>query len=212
MEVMQLSYEGKFNKTKLVVEADAYTAIATIDKLSEYFDKGHISETNYRRQLRACLNEIYIVRDGYEGLGFDFNDFIKKELIDVKFPRGMSKLEMLEGLPANETIKEKSQTDAELGTKTADFVAATIEIMDLTKMKSVAVMKFLISLLDEIIPILKEFPKFGGGYWSLVQAEEWRTKLLKENPEDLMNERECDQLSLDASRWLADFRRNLKEL
>ena len=60
--------------------------------------------------------------------------------------------------------------------------------------------------------ILEEFPKFGSGYWSLVQAEEWRTKLLKENPEDLMNERECDQLSLDASRWLADFRRNLKEL
>jgi len=39
MEVMQLSYEGKFNKTKLGVEADAYTAIATIDKLSEYLIK-----------------------------------------------------------------------------------------------------------------------------------------------------------------------------
>ncbi len=94
---MQLSYDNKFNKTKLGVEADIYTAIATIDKLSKYFDKGHIGETNYRRQLRACLNEIYIVRDGYEGLGGDFDQFIKNELIDVKFPRGMSKLEMLRG-------------------------------------------------------------------------------------------------------------------
>ena len=27
-----------------------------------------------------------------------------------------------------------------------------------------------------------------------------------------MNERECDQLSLDASRWLADFRRKFERV
>ena len=208
---MQLSYDTKFNKTKLGVEADIYTAIATIDKLSKYFDKGHIGEANYRRQLRACLNEIYIVRDGYEGLGGDFDQFIKNELIDVKFPRGMSKLEMLEGLP-NSDNDNLSATNVGLSSKTADYVASAIEIMDLTKMKSVAVVKFLITLLDELIPIMEGFPKFGKDYWSVVQAEEWRVKLLKLNPEEILNERECDQLHLDASRWLADFRRNLKGL
>ena len=47
-------------KDQLQIEADLFAAIATMDKLSKYFDKGLVEETLLRRQLKACILRLQI--------------------------------------------------------------------------------------------------------------------------------------------------------
>ena len=71
---MIMSYQRR-QKDPLQVEADLFAAIATMDKLSKYFDKGLVEETLYRRQLKSCISDVFKARMVLEQQGFDIEVF-----------------------------------------------------------------------------------------------------------------------------------------
>ncbi|MCH8908873.1 MAG: hypothetical protein IH840_17440, partial [Candidatus Heimdallarchaeota archaeon] len=80
-------------KDPLQVEADLFAAIATMDKLSKYFDKGLVEETLYRRQLKSCISDVFKARMQLENTGFSLQEFVAREDLVTKYPEGMRRLD-----------------------------------------------------------------------------------------------------------------------
>ena len=100
----------------------------------------------------------------------------------------------------------------ELPSKSADYVANAIQLLDLLKLRTVATVEYLVPLLDEMNSILVNFPNIGKDHWSVVEIIGWRDTLLNEKPSQVLSEESSEKLEFDAVRWLNDFRRNLKDL
>lgn len=206
-----MTYQRRKQKDPLEIEADLFTAIATMDKLSNYFDKGYLGETNYRRQLKACINDVYKARMSLEKQGFDIQAFIQREKLEEKYPEGLRRLDLAEGLADESDTLEFKQLK-EMPTKVSDYVANAIELIDVLKLRSIAKVEYIVPLLDDMYDILKSFPMLGEDYWSVVEISGWRKELLNEKPSKVLDETACEKLEFDASRWLNDFRKKLKEL
>jgi hypothetical protein len=206
-----MSYQRRKQKNPLEIEADLFAAIATMDKLSKYFDKGLVEETLYRRQLKSCISDVFKSRMLLEQLGFDIEEFISKQDLKNKYPEGLRRLDLVEGLAGDsESIGFKDLKD--LPAKSADYVANAIELIDLLKLRTVATVEYIVPLLDEMSDILTKFPNIGKSHWSVVEVEGWRKSLLDEQPSKVLPDDQSEKLEFDAVRWLNEFRRNLKEL
>ncbi|MHA2092540.1 MAG: hypothetical protein ACW98K_16970 [Candidatus Kariarchaeaceae archaeon] len=173
-------------KDPLQIEADLFAAIATMDQLSKYFDKGLVEETLYRRQFA-------------------------RENIEEKYPEGMRRLDLAEGLD-EESVSLEFKELKELPVKSADYVANAIELVDLLKLRTVAKIEYIVPLLDDMYNILSEFPNFGSSHWCVIEIDGWRKSLLAEKPSMVLPEEQCEKIEFDAVRWLNEFRRLLKEL
>ena len=203
-----MSYQSRKQKKPLEIEADLYTAVATMDKLSSYFDKGYVGETIYRRQLKSCINEVYKAKNAMEQQGKNLEDFIEREQLRDKYPEGLRRLDLVEGSTEDRLIGTRSDLPA----KATDFVAESIELIDLLKLRSIAKVEYIVPLLDEIISILSNFPTIPNDHWSLIEANGWRDQFLGESPSKLLDDATAEKLEFDASRWLSDFRKRLKEM
>ena len=206
-----MSYQRREQKNPLEMEADLFAAIATMDKLSKYFDKGLVEETLYRRQLKSCISDVFKSRMLLEQLGFNIEEFISKQDLKNKYPEGLRRLDLVEGLHHDsEGIGFKDLK--ELPVKSADYVANAIELIDLLKLRTVATVEYIVPLLDEMSDILSKFPNIGESHWSVVEVDGWRKTLLDEQPSKVLPDDQSEKLEFDAVRWLNEFRRNLKEL
>lgn len=208
----KMSYRQRHKqKNQLQIEADLFAAIATMDQLSKYFDKGMVEETLYRRQLKSSVGDVFKARIELEKVGFNLNEFIDREKLLDKYPEGMRRLNLAEGLDENSVSLEFKDLK-ELPVKTADYVANAIELSDLLKLRTVARVEFIVPLLDDMHSIIEKFPNYGNDHWMSVEIDGWRKKLLEESPSTVLSEEVSEKLEFDASRWLNEFRRNLKEL
>jgi len=180
-----------------------------MDKLSNYFDKGYVGETLYRRQLKSCINDVYKARTAMEQGGIGLEEFIERENLKEKFPEGLRRLDLVDGV-GEQLPRMGTMTD--LPAKATDFVAEAIELVDLLKLRSIAKIEYIVPLLDEIIATLDDFPTIPEDHFSVVEAKGWRDQLLADKPGKILDEDSCEKLEFDASRWLADFRKKLKEL
>ena len=198
-------------KDPLQVEADLFAAIATMDQLSKYFDKGLVEETLYRRQLKSCISDVFKARIQLERQGFNLSNFIEKENLVNKYPEGLRRLDLVEGLDSDsETLEYKELK--ELPAKSADYVANAIELIDFLKLRSIAKIEYIVPLLDDMHSILLTFPNLGENHWCVTEIDGWRKSLLTEKPSMVLPEEESEKLEFDAVRWLNEFRRLLKEL
>lgn len=198
-------------KDPLQIEADLFAAIATMDQLSKYFDKGLVEETLYRRQLKSCISDVFKARIQLEQQGFNLSNFIDREDLSNKFPEGMRRLNLAEGLDA-ESVSLEYKKLKELPVKSADYVANAIELIDLLKLRSIAKIEYIVPLLDEMYNILTNFPRIGEDHWCVVEIDGWRKNLIDDKPSMVLSDEECEKLEFDAVRWMNEFRRQLKEL
>lgn len=206
-----MSYQRRKQKNPLEIEADLFAAIATMDKLSKYFDKGLVEETLYRRQLKSCISDVFKSRMLLEQLGFNIEEFISNQDLKNKYPEGLRRLDLVEGLDSDsEGIGFKDLK--ELPAKSADYVANAIELIDLLKLGTIATVEYIVPPLDEMSDILSKFPNIGEAHWSVVEIDGWRKTLLDEQPSKVLPDDQREKLEFDAVRWLNEFRRNLKEL
>ncbi len=198
-------------KDPLQIKADLFAAIATMDKLSKYFDKGLVEETLLRRQLKASISDVFKARIELEKIGFDIQDFIVKENLHEKYPEGMRRLDLAEGLSEDSVSLEFKQLK-ELPAKTADYVANAIELIDLLRLRTVAKVEYIIPLLDEMFAIFSKFPAMESSNWCITEMTGWISTLKDEKPSKVLGEDQSEKLEFDAVRWLNEFRRQLKEL
>ncbi|MDH5403637.1 MAG: hypothetical protein OEZ01_14435 [Candidatus Heimdallarchaeota archaeon] len=205
-----MSFQQRRKKDPLKLEGDLFAAIATMDQLSKYFDRGIVEETLYRRQLKSCISDVFKTRMQLDETGFNIQDFISRQNLNEKYPEGLRRLELAEGLEDESSIEYTNMK--QLPEKTADFVANTIELIDLLKLRSVARVEYIVPLLDDMISIVGKFPNMGSSHWSSVEMDGWRSSLVGERPSMVLNEEQCEKLEFDASRWLSDFRKQIKEL
>jgi hypothetical protein len=205
-----MTYQRRRQKDPLEAEADLYSAIATMDKLSNYFDKGYVGETLYRRQLKSCISDVFQARRVLESTGFEVEEFIEEQNLREKYPEGLRRLDLAVGSEENEIIGVKAL--GPIVENTANYVANAIELIDLLKLRSVAKVEYIVPLLDDMFDILSAFPGIGGDYWSVVEIDGWRSELMSERPSKVLSEADCEKLEFDAARWLNDFRKKTKEL
>ncbi len=198
-------------KDPLQIEADLFAAIATMDKLSKYFDKGLVEETLLRRQLKACISDVFKARIQLEKIGFNIQEFITRENLHEKYPEGMRRLDLAEGLDEDAVSLEYKELK-ELPARSADYVASAIELIDLLKLRTIAKVEYIIPLLDDMSAILIKFPKIDESSKSIIEISGWVKTLGDERPSKVLGEEHCEKLEFDAVRWLNDFRRQLKEL
>ncbi len=204
-----MTYQRRTQKDQLDIEADLFSAIATMDQLSRYFDKGLVEGTLYKRQLKSCISDVFKSRIQLEKLGFNIGEFISREDLETKYPEGLRRLNLVEGSDGESLDFEQIK---DLPRKTADYVANAIELIDLLKLKTVARVEYIVPLLDELISITGNFPKLGKEHWIGTEIEGWRDELKDEKPSMTLGEERCEKLEFDAVRWLNEFRRNLKEI
>ncbi|MCY3411315.1 MAG: hypothetical protein INQ03_06730 [Candidatus Heimdallarchaeota archaeon] len=205
-----MTYQRR-KKEPLEIEAELFSAVATLDQLSKYFDKGLVEGTLYKRQLKSCIADVFKSRIELEKMGFDIHQFIEREQLLEKYPEGLRRLNLVEGLSSEDTTLS-FETIKDLPRKSADYVANAIELIDVLKLRSIAKVEYIIPPLDEMLSIIKEFPNFSDEHWIYVEIDGWRVKLLDEKPSKTLSDEMCEKLEFDAARWLNEFRRNLKEL
>ncbi|MCD6446511.1 hypothetical protein J7L49_06990 [Candidatus Bathyarchaeota archaeon] len=201
------------DKQLLDLQAELFAAIVTLDTLSENYENGELESVAYKKQLRALIRTIFKLRLRLEETGaFKLEDFIEREKIAERYPRGLRHLRIAEGTEEAEAIALPFESLKKMPAKTADFVASVIEIIDLTRLRSVARADLLLNDLDELLTILSHFPSIPKDYWVIEDIKNWRKILEKYKPQEVIKEDECEKLEFQASRWLNDFRRHLKEL
>ncbi len=207
-----MSYQTRKKKDSLDLRADLYSAIATMDKLSSHFDKGMVEETLYRRQLKSAISTVFKAQHELEQDGFDINQFIEENSLESKFPNGMKRLNLMEGLESDEETTLSLDTLKKLPEKTADFVAHSIELIDLLRLKSLARVELIVPLLDELYNVVLKFPTMGSEHWTAVEIRGWRDVLVDEPPSKVLSEEDVERLEFEVSRWLNEFRTNIKNL
>ncbi|MHA2297604.1 MAG: hypothetical protein ACXAEU_07775 [Candidatus Hodarchaeales archaeon] len=198
------------------LEGTLFSCIATLDKLSLANDQGEVDQDIFSRQLRALLKHAMKTRIFLEEKGFLFDKFIEVHEIEKKYSRGLSVLKRVEGSEGTEKIDEAVGINyaelKKLPTKAADFVAASIELMDLLRLKAIATVDRIIPLLDELEGVLNSLPILGEDYWALQEITRWKQSLNKQKPGTILDDKKLDSLELQAVRWLNDFRRKMKDI
>ena len=96
--------------------------------------------------------------------------------------------------------------------KTADFVSASIELLDLTRLRSVAKAELILADLEEMLHILSTFPAIQRDHWMIEDMKNWKDIISNYKPQEVIKEEDCEKLEFQAARWLNEFRRMLKDL
>ncbi len=196
----------------LELESDLYASIVTLDNLVQSYDNNEIEQIAYKKQLRSLIRGIFKSRMQLEKIGFDLEEFVKREKMDARYPKGLQQLRVVEGVETADAISIPFDTLKKMPAKTADFVSSAIELIDLTRLKSVARADLLLADIDEMLHILKTFPSIPQDHWAIDDMNTWRDIISKYKPQEVIKEEDCEKLEFQAARWLNDFRRLLKEL
>jgi ubiquitin-protein ligase len=196
----------------LNLEADLFASIATLDNLVRGYENSEIEQIAYRKQLRALIRGIFKTRLELEKVGFNLDDFVKRENLDNRYPKGIKQLMVVEGEETADTSSIPFDTLKKMPSKTADFVSSAIELIDLTRLRSVARADLLLADIEEMIHILTTFPSIPEDHWVIGDMNNWREIIGKYKPQEIIKEEDCEKLEFQAARWLNDFRRVLKEL
>jgi hypothetical protein len=202
----------KNEENLLELESDLFASIVTLDNLVSSFENNEIEQIAYRKQLRSLLRGIFKARIQLEKTGFNLEGFIKRERIDELYPKGAKQLRVAEGVETADAISIPFDTLKKMPAKTADFVSSAIELIDLTRLRSVARADLLLADIDEMLHILKTFPSVPKDYWVINDMNNWRDIISKYKPQEVIKEEDCEKLEFQAARWLNDLRRLLKEL
>ncbi|MHA1827851.1 MAG: ubiquitin-conjugating enzyme E2 [Candidatus Heimdallarchaeaceae archaeon] len=204
-----MSREGE---KSLDLEGDLYAAIVTLDNLIRSYENSEIEQIAYRKQLRALIRNIFKTRMRLEKIGFKLEEFVKREDLERKYPKGIQQLKVAEGVETADAISIPFDTLKKMPSKTADFVAAAIELIDLTRLRSVARSDLLLADIDELLHITQNFPSIPKDHWIIGDLTNWRDIIAKYKPQEIVKEDDCEKLEFQAARWLNEFRRILKEL
>ena len=119
---------------------------------------------------------------------------------------------VVEGEVTADTSSIPFDTLKKIPSKTADFVSSAIELIDLTRLRSVARADLLLADIEEMIHILTTFPSIPKDHWVIGDMNNWNEIIGKYKPQEIIKEEDCEKLEFQAARWLNDFRRVLKEL
>ena len=203
---------SKLDERNLELEANLYASIVTLDNLAISYENNEIDQIAYRKQLRSLIRSIFKSRMQLEKVGFQLENFIKKEKLDNKYPKGIRHLRVAEGVETADAVSIPFDSLKKMPTKTADYVASAIELIDLTRLRSVARADLLLADMDEMLHILKTFPSIPKDHWVIGDINNWRKIIGKYKLEEVIKEEDCEKLEFQAARWLNDFRRVLKEL
>jgi ubiquitin-protein ligase len=203
---------SKEEEKMLELEADLFASIVTLNNLIQGFEDNEIGQIAYRKQLRALLRGIFKARMKLEKVGFNLEEFVKRENLEERYSKGIRQLRVAEGVETADAISIPFDTLKKMPSKTADFVSSAIELIDLTRLRSVARADLLLADIDEMLHILKTFPSIPENHWVIGDLNNWRDILSKYKPQDVIKEEDCEKLEFQAARWLNDFRRLLKEL
>jgi len=210
-----MSYSSK-RKSKLDLEAELASCIATIDILSNNFVNGIIDPGMYRRQLRSLIRDAFKARFQLERTGFDLDKFLKAEKIIEKYPYGSEKLRFAEGVAPYQLSEEVENVAMPFGqmkdlpAKTADFVAASIELIDLLRLGSIARVELIVPNLDDMEDILRAYPGFGAESEAVKEIIQWKKMLEVKPPDEVLEEGLIKRMEFEAVRWLNSFRRSLR--
>ncbi|MBY9000105.1 MAG: hypothetical protein KGD64_04260 [Candidatus Heimdallarchaeota archaeon] len=200
------------DERNLELEAGLYASIVTLDNLAKSYEDNEIDQIAYRKQLRSLIRSIFKSRMQLEKVGFELEDFVKREKLDSKYPKGIRHLRVAEGVETADAVSIPFDSLKKMPSKTADYVSSAIELIDLTRLRSVARADLILADMDEMVHILKTFPSIPEDHWVIDDINNWREIIGKYKPEEVIKEEDCEKLEFQAARWLNDFRRVLKEL
>jgi len=193
----------------LAYEGELYASVATLNFLTmEFTEYATVPPAKYRRYLRSLLRSIENAQHSLEQLGLGVHDFVKREELEQRFPKGTEILEKhLQGI-----LVIPSYDLTQLPRKSAKFVGTCIELIDLLRLGELARVELLLPLLEDLARVLESISFIGGGYWSVKDIREWIKTLELERPETILSESLARKLELQADRWLRDFKGQLSNL
>ena len=86
------------HEKQMELEAELFATIATLDTLAKSYENNEIEQVAYKKQLRALIKDIFKIRMKLERITkFDITEFIEREKLDEKYPKGIKHLRMAEG-------------------------------------------------------------------------------------------------------------------
>ena len=194
------------------LEGQLYASIGTLDLLSRTYDRGELDPNVFHKQHKNLLSTIVSIRAALEGYQFDLDEFIRKEELENKFPYGLRKLRITEGLDENIQDRIDYGQIKKLPSIAAEFVANAIELLDLMRLEAIATVDRILPYLDELIAILTNVSVYGNNHWVTKDIDTWISWMDTQKPGQLLKQDELRKLELQASRWLSDFRRELKNI
>lgn len=194
------------------LEGQLYSTIGTLDLLSRTYDRGELDPNIFHKQHKNLLTTIVSIRIALEAFHFDLDEFIKKEEIDKLYPFGLAKLRKTEGTDENVRDRIDYGQIKKLPSIAADFVANAIELLDLLRLEAIATVDRILPYLDELISILTQVTIYGKNHWVTQDIDQWIGWMDRQKPGQLLKEDELRKLELQSSRWLADFRREIKNI
>lgn len=204
------------DERRLDLEADLFAAIVTLEKITKGYQQHEIEQIAYKKQLRALIKNIFKSRMRLEQIGgFKLDEFIEREQMDQKYSLGVRQLRVAEGVETPDSISTVAlpfDSLKRMPRQTADFVSSAIELIDLTRLKSVARADLILADLDELIHITETFPSIPDDFWIINDMKDWRKIVSNYDTQEVLKEQDCEKLEFQTSRWLNEFRRVLKDL
>ena len=204
------------------IKADFYSSIAAIDTLIVNFNDGKITPSTYHRQLKSLLRDFYRAKEILYKKRLNLHIFLAQENIPKKFQYAThrlyltdqrSNLAFQQGTMQNypeDTETKQYKPDLKLASLTAKLVACLITISDCARLKVATTPEMLLPLLEEAKLIIQGIPLVDERYWVLDSIRNWHDKISKQELKLTLIEGEAAKLSLDAERWLLDFRTRLE--
>lgn len=194
------------------LEGRLFACISTLDLLSRTFERGELEPNVFHKQYKSLLTTIVEVRAALEQYHFDLDEFVQKERVDQLYPFGLEKLRRTEG--TDDTVQNRIdyRRIKQLPSMVAEFVAHSIELLDLLRLEAIATVDRILPYLDELYAILMDSAVYGEDHWVTKDIIQWIAWMDKQKAGILLKKDELEKLELQTARWLSDFRRELKNL
>ena len=178
------------------LEGQLYASIGTLDLLSRTYDRGELDPNIFHKQHKNLLSTIVSIRAALEGYQFDLDEFIRKEELENKFPYGLRKLRITEGLDENIQDRIDYGQIKKLPSIAAEFVANSIELLDLMRLEAIATVDRILPYLDELISILTKVSVYGSDHWVTIDIDAWISWMDTQKPGQLLKQDELRKLEL----------------
>ena len=197
------------------IEADLFASIATIDNLSKSFERGMVNGPLYKRQLQGLIKDAFRARMKLNQMDFELEEFLEVNSLATKYPSGVQKLQLFEGtgdIEGEDVQVMPYESLRQLPAQSADYVANSIELIDLLRLRSIARVDMIVPLFEDMIHILPSFPSGEENDWVVDDIKKWKHSLEPLDPDEVLDEETATRLEYQAVRWLNDFRRRLKSI
>ena len=179
-------------------------------------------ENGIPKDLMDAINQLFGIRDELENQGIQLNEFIEDLNLDTRYPDGHEAVNLFDKL-SRDLEHIGFTTLVNVPVYVADYVSSAIELSDLLKLPNFSKVEYILPLLDELHLISCVFPRIGNKHWSTIEINDWRQKLVvkrmgridklfRKKKSDILQEDDCMEMELDVTRWLTNFRFQLKNL